>query len=71
LEHINDNLITSLSEFKARPLDLIKQAQQKPLTVLNHNKPAFVVLTPTVFDAILKALDEADIVIGLLTENRV
>jgi len=71
MDRINDSLITSLSEFKARPLDLIQQANKEPFVVLNHNKPAFYVLTPEIYEALLEALDDADLAIELMVEKRV
>ncbi len=49
----------SMSEFKRNPPKVVKGARSKPLVVLSHNKPAFYVLQPAVFEAILEQLDDA------------
>ena len=45
--------LTSLSQFKAFPLEELKKAKEQdpfaPLVVLKHNKPAFYVLTPEMY----------------------
>lgn len=47
----------SVSEFKANPTRVAKEAGAKPFAVLSHNKPAFYVLSPAVFEAVLDLLD--------------
>lgn len=48
----------SISEFKANPTKIAKQAAARPLAVLNHNEPAFYVLSPSVFEDILDLIEE-------------
>lgn len=47
----------SVSEFKANPAKVAREAGAKPFAVLSHNKPAFYVLSPAVFEAVLELLD--------------
>lgn len=47
----------SVSEFKANPAKVAREAGSKPFAVLSHNKPAFYVLSPAVFEAVLDLLD--------------
>jgi antitoxin StbD len=45
-----------MSEFKKNPSKIIKQAGQKPVAVLNHNKASFYIVEPEVYEAMLEDL---------------
>ncbi len=46
----------SMSEFKKNPASVLRQAQNHPVAVLNHNKPAFYMVEPAFFEAMLDEL---------------
>ena len=46
----------SMSEFKKNPASVLRQAQNHPVAVLNHNKPAFYMVEPVFFEAMLNEL---------------
>lgn len=49
----------SMSEFKKNPAQVLRTAGEKPVAVLNHNRPAFYMVTPQLFEALLE--DAADL----------
>jgi len=71
MKRINDQLTTTLSEFKDNPEDLVRQADEEPLLVLADDKPVFYVLAPEIYECLLEALDDADIAIQLMVEKRI
>ena len=52
----------SMSEFKKNPASVLRQAGSRPVAVLNHNKAAFYMVEPRLFEAMLDelAVREAD-----------
>lgn len=52
----------SMSEFKKNPAQVLRTAGEKPVAVLNHNLPAFYMVTPKLFEALLEELSERDLV---------
>jgi len=46
----------SMSEFKRNPAQVLRTAGEKPVAVLNHNKPAFYMVTPQLFESLLEEL---------------
>lgn len=51
----------SMSEFKKNPTAVLKQAKHKPVAVLNHNKPAFYMIEPELFEALLEEVADRDL----------
>lgn len=51
----------SMSEFKKNPAQVLRSAGEKPVAVLNHNKPAFYMLTPRLFEAIIEEMTDRDL----------
>ena len=43
----------SMSEFKKNPAQVLRTAGEKPVAVLNHNRPAFYMVTPKLFEALV------------------
>ena len=62
METIYANLSVSMTEFKKNPAKIVRSADKKPVAVLSHNKPAFYMLTPELFEALLDELDDKDLV---------
>ena len=48
----------SMSEFKKNPAQVLRSAGEKPVAVLNHNRPAFYMISPKVFEALLEATSD-------------
>lgn len=52
----------SMTEFKKNPAQVLRTAGEKPVAVLNHNRPAFYMLTPKLFEALVEELSDRDLV---------
>ena len=52
----------SMSEFKKNPAQVLRTAGEKPVGVLNHNRPAFYMVTPKLFEALLEEAADRDLV---------
>lgn len=52
----------SMSEFKKNPAQVLRSAGEKPVAVLNHNRPAFYMVTPKLFEAMVEKLVDLDLV---------
>ena len=52
----------SMSEFKKNPAQVLKTAGEKPVAVLNHNRPAFYMITPKLFEALVEELADRDLI---------
>ena len=48
----------SMTEFKKNPAQVLRAAGEKPVAVLNHNRPAFYMLTPVLFEAVVEVLSD-------------
>ena len=53
MEPIYADLSISMSEFKKNPAQVLRSAGERPVAVLNHNRPAFYMITPSVFEALI------------------
>lgn len=62
MDVIYANLSISMSSFKKNPAEVLRNAGEKPVAVLNHNRPAFYMLTPRLFEAIIEETDDRDLV---------
>jgi len=51
----------SMSEFKKNPASVMRAAKRNPVAVLNHNRPAFYMIEPTLFEAIMEELADQDL----------
>ena len=51
-----------MSEFKKNPARVLRTAGEKPVAVLNHNRPAFYMITPKLFEALVEELADRDLV---------
>ncbi len=49
------DLAVSMTEFKKNPAAVLRQAEGRPLAVLNHNAVDFYVLSPALLEALLDA----------------
>lgn len=51
----------SMSQFKKNPAEVLRSAGEKPVAVLNHNRPAFYMVTPKLFEALVEELASRDL----------
>ncbi|MGD9889448.1 MAG: type II toxin-antitoxin system Phd/YefM family antitoxin [Halothiobacillaceae bacterium] len=51
----------SMTEFKKNPAQVLRTAGEKPVAVLNHNRPAFYMLTPKLFEALIEELSDRNL----------
>ena len=68
MDVIYADLSISMSSFKKNPVEVLRNAGEKPVAVLNHNRPAFYMLTPRLFEAIIEEMGDRDLV--ALTRKR-
>ena len=52
----------SMSEFKKNPAQVLRTAGEKPVAVLNHNRPAFYMVTPKLFEALVQDMADLDLI---------
>jgi antitoxin StbD len=60
IDTIYADLSVSMSEFKKNPAQVLRTAGEKPVAILNHNRPAFYMVTPKIFEALVEALADRD-----------
>ena len=53
-------MTVSMSEFKKNPAAVLRQAHSRPVAVLNHNKAAFYMVEPRLFQALLDELADLE-----------
>jgi len=58
MESIYSDVTVSMSEFKKNPAAVLRDAKHRPVAVLNHNKAAFYMVDPALFEAILEELSD-------------
>lgn len=61
MDTIYADLSISMSEFKKNPAQVLRSAGEKPVAVLNHNKPAFYMLTPRLFESLIDEMTDRDL----------
>lgn len=61
MEAILSDFAVSMSEFKKNPAAVLRQANNKPVAVLNHNKTSFYMVQPQVFEAMLEELADQEL----------
>jgi antitoxin StbD len=59
---ILSDLIASVSELKRHPMQVVSQAQGRPLAILNRNKPAFYCISPAMFEALIEKIEDEELV---------
>ncbi|MGE4318138.1 MAG: type II toxin-antitoxin system prevent-host-death family antitoxin [Deferribacterales bacterium] len=62
MESILADYSVSISEFKKNPAEVIRNAGEKPVAVLSHNRPAFYMVSPKVFEAMLEEISDKELV---------
>jgi antitoxin StbD len=61
METVYSDVTISMSEFKKNPAAVLRDAKSRPVAVLNHNKAAFYVVEPALFEAMLAELADQDL----------
>ena len=61
MQAILSDLTISMSEFKKNPAAVLREAKCRPVAVLNHNKAAFYMLEPGLFEAMLEELADQEL----------
>jgi len=62
MEAIFTDYSVSMSEFKKNPAQVLRTAGEKPVAVLNHNRTAFYMVTPKLFEALAQDLADLDLI---------
>ena len=61
METIYSDVTISMSVFKKNPAAVLRDAKSRPVAVLNHNKAAFYMVEPALFEAMLDELADQDL----------
>lgn len=51
----------SMSDFKKNPARIVREAGESPVAVLSHNKPAFYMVSPELFEALVEELADREV----------
>jgi len=51
----------SMSDFKKNPAAVLRVADQHPVAVMSHNKPAFYMVEPKLFEAMLEEISDHEL----------
>lgn len=62
MDAIFSDYTVSMSEFKKNPAQVLRTAGEKPVAVLNHNRPAFYMVTPKLFEALLEDVADLELI---------
>jgi len=62
MDSIYADFSISMSEFKKNPAQVLRTAGEKPVAVLNHNRPAFYMVAPRLFEALVEELADRDLI---------
>jgi antitoxin StbD len=62
MQTIHTDLTVSMSDFKKNPAKVLRDAGTQPVAVLNHNKAAFYMLEPSLFEALLDEVADAQLI---------
>ena len=62
MDAIYADLSVSMSDFKRNPAQVLRATGEKPVAVLNHNRPAFYMVTPKLFEAFIEVAADQELV---------
>ena len=62
MQSLLTSLTISMSDFKKNPAKVLRDAGDEPVAVLNHNKAAFYLLDPTLFEALIDEVEDAQLI---------
>ena len=61
METLMTQQTVSMSEFKCNPASVLRSANRRPVAVLSHNKAAFYMVEPALFEAMLDQMADRDL----------
>ncbi|UXH80192.1 type II toxin-antitoxin system Phd/YefM family antitoxin [Roseateles amylovorans] len=61
MQAILADIAVSMSEFKKNPAAVLREANKRPVAVLNHNKAAFYMVEPELFQVLMEELADRDL----------
>ena len=61
MQTLYTDLTISMSDFKKNPAKVLRAAGTQPVAVLNHNKAAFYMVNPELFEALIEAVADAQL----------
>jgi len=61
MQTILADLSISMSDFKKNPAQVLRTAGEKPVAVLNHNRPAFYMVSPKLFAALIEEVADREL----------
>lgn len=61
MQNILADMTVSMSEFKKNPASVLRQAHSRPVAVLNHNKAAFYMVQPKLFEVMMDELADQEL----------
>jgi antitoxin StbD len=61
VETLMTHQTVSMSEFKRNPASVLRSANRRPVAVLSHNKAAFYMVEPALFEAMLDQMADRDL----------
>lgn len=62
MDAIYADYTVSMSDFKRNPAQVLRTAGEKPVAVLNHNRPAFYMVTPKLFEAFVEEMADRELI---------
>jgi antitoxin StbD len=61
METLMTQQTVSMSEFKRNPASVLRSANRRPVAVLSHNKAAFYMVEPALFEAMLDQMADRNL----------
>ena len=61
MQAILADFAVSMSEFKKNPAAVLRSANNRPVAVLNHNRAAFYMVEPPLFEALMEELADQEL----------
>ena len=61
MQTLVSHLTVSMTDFKKNPAKVLREAGTHPVAVLSHNKPAFYMIDPGLFEALLEEVADAQL----------
>lgn len=67
MQAILADIAVSMSEFKKNPAAVLREANKRPVAVLNHNKAAFYMVEPELFAVLMEELADRELMAKVRT----
>lgn len=68
MQHLHAEYSASITELKRNPMQVIKEADEAAIAILNHNKPAAYLIPPAQYEMLLARIEDYEL--GQLIEAR-